>query len=239
MPPTPRKPSSISRYLLSPSAPLYTLTTALILVTSIHFLTYGGLTLPFPTTATTDPARLQSTTLTILIVSCIWLGFVLSISFMEAWVKFHAPTPSRSHLLDVGRHVFSALNKVEVVVAVGMLYLNAMRLATVGETNLSGGWKAWVWVIPPLITLGLQTFWLYPALRERATEIITKAGEASGKGSASAAGAGAQVAKPWSRAVAARAHVYYSVLEVMKVAALGVLVGEMGREVLAAGERGA
>ena len=47
------------------------------------------------------------------VVSFIWIGFILSISFMEAWVKFRAESLDLPTALDVGRHVFGALNVVE------------------------------------------------------------------------------------------------------------------------------
>lgn len=46
--------------------------------------------------------------------SFLWLGFVLAISFMEAWVKFRAPFLPRHYGLDVGRTIFPVLNAVEV-----------------------------------------------------------------------------------------------------------------------------
>lgn len=47
------------------------------------------------------------------VVSFIWVGFILSISFMEAWVKFRAESLDLPTALDVGQHVFGALNMVE------------------------------------------------------------------------------------------------------------------------------
>lgn len=41
--------------------------------------------------------------------------FILAISWMEAWVKFKAPLLPKYIALDVGRHVFKALNIVEVI----------------------------------------------------------------------------------------------------------------------------
>jgi hypothetical protein len=40
------------------------------------------------------------------VVSFIWIGFILSISFMEVWVKFRAESLDLPTALDVGRHVF-------------------------------------------------------------------------------------------------------------------------------------
>ena len=44
----------------------------------------------------------------------LWMGFVLAISFMEGWLKFQAPFLPRHLALDVGRHIFAALNAVEM-----------------------------------------------------------------------------------------------------------------------------
>jgi len=55
------------------------------------------------------------------VVSFIWVGFILSISFMEAWVKFRAESLDLPTALDVGRHVFGALNGVERVFSVFLL----------------------------------------------------------------------------------------------------------------------
>jgi len=55
------------------------------------------------------------------VVSFIWIGFVLAISFMEAWVKFRAESLDLPTALDVGRHVFGALNGVERVFSVFLM----------------------------------------------------------------------------------------------------------------------
>ena len=52
----------------------------------------------------------------------LWIGFVLAISFTEAWVKFRAPFLPRHYGLDVGRTVFPVLNAVEVAFC-GTLWL--------------------------------------------------------------------------------------------------------------------
>jgi hypothetical protein len=48
----------------------------------------------------------------------IWLGMVLAISFLEAPLKFRAPGVSVRLGLGIGRVVFAALNKVELVLLV-------------------------------------------------------------------------------------------------------------------------
>ena len=44
----------------------------------------------------------------------LWLGFVLSISFMEAWLKFQAEGVTQLIGLNIGKLIFFALNKVEL-----------------------------------------------------------------------------------------------------------------------------
>ncbi len=55
------------------------------------------------------------------VVSFIWMGFILSISFMEAWVKFRVVSLDLPTALDVGQHVFGALNMVERLFSVFLL----------------------------------------------------------------------------------------------------------------------
>ncbi|MBN6039670.1 hypothetical protein [Amycolatopsis sp. 195334CR] len=49
-----------------------------------------------------------------------WLGLVLGISFLEAPLKFRAPGVTLPLGLGIGRLVFAALNRVEVVLAVAV-----------------------------------------------------------------------------------------------------------------------
>jgi len=44
-------------------------------------------------------------------IPILWLGFVLSISFMEAWLKFQAEGVTQVIGLSIGRLVFGVLNK--------------------------------------------------------------------------------------------------------------------------------
>lgn len=52
--------------------------------------------------------------------SFIWAGGLLAIA-LEAWVKFSAPSVTREIGLDVGRHVFGAVNKPEIGLAAALL----------------------------------------------------------------------------------------------------------------------
>jgi len=50
-------------------------------------------------------------------IALVWSSFVLAISFLEAWVKFKAPFLRPYIAVDVGRHVFAALNAAELAFA--------------------------------------------------------------------------------------------------------------------------
>ncbi len=55
------------------------------------------------------------------ILSFVWIGFLLAISFMEAWVKFRAESLDLPTALDVGTHVFGALNMMERLFSAALL----------------------------------------------------------------------------------------------------------------------
>lgn len=93
----------------------------------------------------------------------VWAGMVVGISFLEAPVKFTAPSVTRAVGLDVGRHVFAALNKVELGLAV-----LAFLFFVTGWPRLVVRWTA-AGVAGILL---IQTIWLLPALRAQATAII-------------------------------------------------------------------
>lgn len=93
-----------------------------------------------------------------------WAGFVSSISFMEAWVKFRAEGVTLPVGLSIGMKVFTALNRVEWVLLVVFL---ATLLTYRSFTNHARFITAIV-----VAMLALQTFWLLPDLSERAIQII-------------------------------------------------------------------
>ncbi|KAF9921546.1 hypothetical protein FBU30_008397, partial [Linnemannia zychae] len=103
-------------------------------------------------------------------LQCGWLGANLAISFMEAPVKFLAPTPARRSLIDVGRHVFSALNKVEVILATfdlfGWYILNQRGLLPGGKGSSGFGWRQLFRLFPGLIVYVLQSFTFLPVMRD-------------------------------------------------------------------------
>jgi hypothetical protein len=100
---------------------------------------------------------------TVLSLSCIltfiWVGFLAAISFMEAPVKFTAPSLTLAVGLDVGRHVFAALNKVEWV------FILLSAILVLANKYTSAVKLVWGGIF---LILCLQTFWLLPALDARA-----------------------------------------------------------------------
>jgi hypothetical protein len=97
-------------------------------------------------------------------VPFIWLGLIGGISFMETPLKFKAPNITLPLGLGIGRLVFSAMNKVEIGLAV-LLLVSFFASKTVNKSALfMFGAIAFL--------LFLQTFWLLPALDARAAAII-------------------------------------------------------------------
>ncbi|KAF9427437.1 hypothetical protein BGZ94_004925 [Podila epigama] len=153
-------------------------------------------------------------------LQCGWLGADLAISFMEAPVKFMSPSPSRRNLVDVGRHVFSALNKVEVILAAFDVlgwYLILER-GLVPFSSPSGGlglqlrsWKSLVRFAPSFIVYVCQTFTFLPKMRQVGERFVE--GQPSG---------------------AAKLHGIYVGFEILKVATLIASTISLGRALLKA-----
>jgi len=98
------------------------------------------------------------------VVCLLWAGIVIGISFIEAPVKFRAPTLTRTVAFDVGRTVFAASQWVQAGLA-------ALALGTA----LLGRVPRWAWVCLAvgggilLVQMGL----LFPVLDARAQTVIS------------------------------------------------------------------
>ncbi len=99
----------------------------------------------------------------IILLCLIWAGMLLGISFLEAPVKFTAPSLTLPVGLDVGRHVFQAFNKVEIVFGT-LLFILIVRSKLSPIINI-----LFAFVIFLLI---LESVWLLPVLDERVLIII-------------------------------------------------------------------
>jgi hypothetical protein len=65
-------------------------------------------------------------------VTFVWIGMVGAISFLEAPLKFRAPNVTLQIGLGIGRQVFRALNRVEVVFATVIVAVVVARPPAVG-----------------------------------------------------------------------------------------------------------
>ncbi len=100
-------------------------------------------------------------------VCFLWMGITVGISMIATPVRFTAPSITRPVALDVGRVVFTALNKAELAALV-------LLLIVVRVGGLARQWWA-VASILALIVLA-QGVWLIPELAAR-TDIIIAGGE--------------------------------------------------------------
>jgi hypothetical protein len=89
-----------------------------------------------------------------------WLGLTAGIAFLETPVKFWAPGLTRPVALSVGSTVFSALNKVELVL---WCVLACMIASNDASTN-----QLWLEFMLVSAILCVQTFSLLPQLTARA-----------------------------------------------------------------------
>lgn len=100
------------------------------------------------------------------VLSLVWTGLLLGVSFLATPVKFLAPSLSLPVALDVGRQTFAWFSGIEIVVAVMLL-----------ATALVFFPRAWVARLAALLlaTVAVQAGWLLPALDAR-VEILLQGG---------------------------------------------------------------
>jgi len=94
----------------------------------------------------------------------VWFGMTAGISLLEAPVKFLAPTLTRPVALDVGRVVFQALNKAELVALILLLLL--VRLS--GQAR-----QLWAGCAAIIVIMMAQSIWLLPLLSSRSELIVS------------------------------------------------------------------
>jgi hypothetical protein len=93
-----------------------------------------------------------------------WFGMTAGISLLETPVKFTAPSITRAVALDVGRVVFTALNRAELVALIVLLLV----------VRLGGAARKWWLYCAVLVLIVLaQSAWLLPMLSERALLIAS------------------------------------------------------------------
>ena len=93
----------------------------------------------------------------------LWVGMTIGVSMIATPVRFTAETITRPIALDVGRVVFAALNKAELVALV--LLLIVVRAS--GQAT-----KLWAFCAVLALIVIAQSAWLTPELAERTQMII-------------------------------------------------------------------
>ena len=96
-------------------------------------------------------------------VCFIWFGMTAGISLLETPVRFTAPTLTRPVALDIGRVVFAALNKAELVALLVLLLV--VRIS--GRAR-----ELWIQCSALILILLAQSIWLLPQLAARAQQIV-------------------------------------------------------------------
>lgn len=97
-------------------------------------------------------------------VPFIWFGLLAGISFVETPLKFQAPGVTVPIGLSIGRLVFFALNKIEIILAILMLI--SFVKAKPKNKIASAAFRTVV------VLLFLETVWLLPFLDARAVSVV-------------------------------------------------------------------
>ncbi len=128
--------------------------------------------------------------LMVLLILGIWTGMVLGISFLEAPLKFQAPNITTILGLGIGKIVFTALNKVEMIFSVLLIGWIAFQFKNLNTPLL-------IILISLIFLIAVQSFWLLPLLNVRVDNLLN----------------GIDVAK-------SNHHFYYVAFEILKVGLL-------------------
>lgn len=96
-----------------------------------------------------------------------WVGLTVGVSMIATPVRFTAASITRPIALDVGRVVFAALNKAELLALVLLLII--VRVS--GRSR-----ELWAWCAILILIVLAQGAWLIPELAAR-TDIIMSGGE--------------------------------------------------------------
>jgi hypothetical protein len=96
-------------------------------------------------------------------VCFIWFGMTAGVSLLATPIRFTAPTITRPVAMDIGRVVFAALNKAELVALVILLVV--VRVS--GRAR-----ELWAQCSVLILILLAQSVWLLPQLAQRAQQIV-------------------------------------------------------------------
>lgn len=99
----------------------------------------------------------------IIISALLWAGMIAGISFLEAPVKFQAPSLTLSAGVDVGRHVFAAFEQCQWCLSLALvLAMPVIKPPTSSKVIL----------VVILLLMIIQSVWLLPELNQKAADII-------------------------------------------------------------------
>jgi len=90
---------------------------------------------------------------------------IAAISFLEAPLKFRAPGITQALGLGIGKRVFTALNRVEIVFAL-------LLIATLAIKRPPLDWPIFL-LLAVIVMLVVQSVWLLPNLLRRADLVIS------------------------------------------------------------------
>ena len=97
-------------------------------------------------------------------VCFIWFGMTAGVSLLATPIRFTAPLITRPVALDIGRVVFAALNKAELIAL--LILLIVIRVS--GRAR-----ELWLQCSALILIVLVQSVWLLPQLAERSQQIIS------------------------------------------------------------------
>lgn len=106
---------------------------------------------------------MRSRDILLVLVTALWLGMLIGVSFLATPVKFQAPSLDLPTALEVGRVTFALFNRVEWAAAA----LLAAAVLLAGERRL-----VLIAAVALIAILALQTFWVLPGLDARIGMVI-------------------------------------------------------------------
>ncbi|MBX3549067.1 MAG: hypothetical protein KIT15_12375 [Xanthobacteraceae bacterium] len=109
-----------------------------------------------------EKQKLPSAALFVHAIAVFWIGLIIGISFIATPVKFFAASLTLPVALEIGRHTFGFLNKLEWFVLAALLFPIALL------------YQRFAIIIAILIgaVLVAETFWLLPQLDKRVDLIL-------------------------------------------------------------------
>lgn len=99
-----------------------------------------------------------------IIITLLWAGMILGISFLESWAKFQAPSLSKAIGLDVGRTVFTFFHKAQCALLIILILINLFAKVTFINDLPLGILTA---------VFALQLAWVFPILNQRVNVILS------------------------------------------------------------------